>query len=203
MFADPGQVTTSPAKTITFKLGAKPKTSVSRDSTTVKGQVIKVPATVKPRAASKGGVVKLLVLKATNPAKPQFNQKDKADVRKGKNTVTLKTKLSGAGHYLLELKYSSKGSASELHDTPGCHHKIDQVTCPAVRLPTQTHSRDHRRPGIFPGRRFALAAAVACVAVAGGAALPASAAADQTVVSATIFPGTQGASPARRCCSRR
>ena len=112
VFADTGQVTTSPAKTITFKLGAKPKTSVSRDSTTVKGQVIKVPATVKPRAAAKGGVVTLLVLKATNPAKPQFNQKDKADVRKGKNTVTLKTKLSGAGHYLLELKYSSNGSTA-------------------------------------------------------------------------------------------
>jgi hypothetical protein len=55
----------------------------------------------------------------------------------------------------------------------------------------QTQS-DHRRPGIFPGRRFALAAAVACVATVGGVALPASAAADQTVVSATIFPGRQG-----------
>ena len=112
VFADPGQVTTSPAKTVTFKLGAKPKTSVSRDSTTVKGQVVKVPATVKPRAAANGGTVKLLVLKATNPAKPQFNQKDKAEVRKGKNTVTLKTKLSGAGHYLLELQYSSNGSTA-------------------------------------------------------------------------------------------
>jgi hypothetical protein len=67
------------------------------------------------------------------------------------------------------------------------------VTRPAVRLPTQIQS-DHRRPGIFPGRRFALAAAVACLAVAGDAALPASAAADQTVVSATIFPGSQGSS---------
>jgi tungstate transport system substrate-binding protein len=112
VFADSGQVTTSPAKTITFKLGTKPKTSVSRDSTKVSGQFVKVPATVKPRAASKGGVVKLLVLKATNPAKPQFNQKDKAEVRKGKNTVTLRTKLSGAGHYLLELSYSSKGSTT-------------------------------------------------------------------------------------------
>jgi hypothetical protein len=37
-----------------------------------------------------------------------------------------------------------------------------------------------------------LAAAVAWVIAAGGAALPASAAADQTVVSATIFPGTAG-----------
>jgi tungstate transport system substrate-binding protein len=112
VFADSGQVTTSPAKTITFKLGATPTTSVSRDSTTVKGQTIKVPATVKPRAAANGGVVKLLVLKATSPAKPQFNQKDKAEVRKGKNTSTLKTKLSGAGHYLLELSYSSKGSTA-------------------------------------------------------------------------------------------
>jgi tungstate transport system substrate-binding protein len=112
VFADAGQVTASPAKTITFKLGAKPTTSVSRDSTTVKGHTIKVPATVKPRAAAKGGVVKLLVLKATNPAKPQFNQKDKAEVRTGKNTVTLRTKLSGAGHYLLELSYSSKGSTT-------------------------------------------------------------------------------------------
>jgi hypothetical protein len=51
---------------------------------------------------------------------------------------------------------------------------------------------DHRRPGILPGRRFALATALACVAVAGGAALPATAAADPTVVSATIFPGAQG-----------
>ena len=50
----------------------------------------------------------------------------------------------------------------------------------------------HRRPGSFPGRRFALAAAVACVAAAGAVALPAAAAADQTVVSATIFPGAQG-----------
>jgi tungstate transport system substrate-binding protein len=112
VFADTGQVTTSPAKTVTFKLGATPKTSVSRDSTKVSGTSIKVPATVKPRAAANGGVVKLLVLKATNPAKPQFNQKDKADVRKGKNTVTLKTKLSGAGHYLIELKYSSNGSTA-------------------------------------------------------------------------------------------
>jgi tungstate transport system substrate-binding protein len=112
VFADAGQVTTSPAKTITFKLGAKPKTSVSRDSTTVKGQIIKVPATVKPRATSKGGTVKLLVLKATSPAKPQFNQKDKAEVRKGRNTVKLKAKLSGPGHYLLELQYVSKGSTS-------------------------------------------------------------------------------------------
>jgi tungstate transport system substrate-binding protein len=112
VFADTGQVTTSPAKTVTFKLGAKPTTSVSRDSTTVSGQFVKVPATVKPRAAAKGGTVKLLVLKATNPAKPQFNQKDKAEVRKGKNTATLKTKLSGAGHYLLELQYVSKGSTS-------------------------------------------------------------------------------------------
>jgi tungstate transport system substrate-binding protein len=112
VFADPGQVTTSPAKTVTFTLGAKPKTSVSRDSTTVKRQTVKVPATVKPRATAKGGTVKLLVLKATSPAKPQFNQKDKAEVRKGKNTVTLKTKLSGPGHYLLELKYSSKGGTA-------------------------------------------------------------------------------------------
>ena len=52
------------------------------------------------------------MLKATNPAKPQFNQKDKAEVRKGKNTVTLRAKLSGPGHYLLELQYVSKGSAS-------------------------------------------------------------------------------------------
>jgi hypothetical protein len=65
------------------------------------------------------------------------------------------------------------------------------VTYPAVRLPTQTQS-DRRRPGIFPGRRFALATAVACAAVAGGAGLPATAAADQPVVSATIFPGTSG-----------
>ena len=36
VFADTGQVTTSPAKTVTFKLGAKPKTSVSRDSTSVR-----------------------------------------------------------------------------------------------------------------------------------------------------------------------
>jgi hypothetical protein len=61
------------------------------------------------------------------------------------------------------------------------------------------HSKsDHRRPGIFPGRRFALDAAVACLAVAGGAALPATAAADpgadQTVVSATVFPGSEGSS---------
>jgi tungstate transport system substrate-binding protein len=112
VFADAGQVRTSPSETVTFTLGAKPKTSVSRDSTKVSGSSIKVPATVKPRAAAKGGVVKLLVLKATNPAKPQFNQKDKAEVRNGKNTVTLRTKLSGAGHYLLELQYSSKGSTS-------------------------------------------------------------------------------------------
>ncbi len=112
VFADAGQVTTSPAKTVTFKLGARPKTSVSRDSTTLKRQTVKVPATVKPRAAAKGGTVKLLVLKATNPAKPQFNQKDKAEVRKGKNTVTLKAQLSGPGHYLLELKYSSNGSTA-------------------------------------------------------------------------------------------
>jgi hypothetical protein len=67
------------------------------------------------------------------------------------------------------------------------------VTCPAGRLPKQTKS-DHRRSGIFPGRRFALAAAIACVALAGGAVLPATAAADQnqTVVSATVFPGTAG-----------
>ena len=65
------------------------------------------------------------------------------------------------------------------------------MTYPAVPLnqPTQSY---RRRPGIFPGRRFALAAAVACVAVAGAAALPGNAAADQTVVSATIFPGSQG-----------
>ena len=52
----------------------------------------------------------------------------------------------------------------------------------------------HRRPGIFPGRRFALATVAACAAAAAaaGAALPASAAADQTIVSATIFPGTAG-----------
>jgi hypothetical protein len=112
VFTDTGQVTTSPPKTITFKLGTKPKTSVSRDSTKVSGQVVVVPATVKPRATSKGGTVKLLVLKATNAAKPQFNQKDKAEVRKGKNTVTLQATLSGAGHYLLELKYSSNGSAA-------------------------------------------------------------------------------------------
>jgi hypothetical protein len=67
------------------------------------------------------------------------------------------------------------------------------VTRPAVRLPTHSKS-DHRRPGIFPGRRFALAAAVTWLAVAGGAALPANAAADQTVVSATVFPGSQGSS---------
>jgi tungstate transport system substrate-binding protein len=126
VFADTGQVTTSPAKTITFKLGTKPKTSVSRDSTKVNGQFVKVPATVKPRATSKGGVVKLLVLKATNPAKPQFNQKDKADVRKGKNTVTLKTKLSGAGHYLLELKYSSKGSTASYTTLRGVTIKSTQ-----------------------------------------------------------------------------
>jgi hypothetical protein len=69
------------------------------------------------------------------------------------------------------------------------------VTCPAVRLPSQKQS-DHRRPGIFPGRRFALATALACAAIAGGALLPPTAAADQTadqtVVSATIFPGAQG-----------
>ena len=126
VFADPGQVTASPAKTVTFKLGAKPKTSVSRDSTKVSGQVVKVPATVKPRAAANGGVVALLVLKATNPAKPQFNQKDKADVRKGKNTVTLRTKLSGAGHYLLELKYSSKGSSASYTTLRGVTIKSTQ-----------------------------------------------------------------------------
>jgi hypothetical protein len=65
------------------------------------------------------------------------------------------------------------------------------VTCPAVNVPKQTKS-DHRRSGIFPRRRFALAAAIACVAAAGGGVLPATAAADQTVVSATIFPGSQG-----------
>jgi hypothetical protein len=67
------------------------------------------------------------------------------------------------------------------------------VTCPAVRLPQQTKS-SHRRSGIFPGRRFALAAVLACVAAAGGGVLPATAAADQnqTVVSATVFPGTAG-----------
>ena len=71
------------------------------------------------------------------------------------------------------------------------------MTCPAVRLPQQTKSY-HRRSGIFPGQRFALATAVACVAVAGGAALPATAAADQTVVSATIFPGSQGSASSQQ-----
>jgi hypothetical protein len=56
-------------------------------------------------------------------------------------------------------------------------------------MQTQSH---HRRPGIFLGRRFALATVAACAAAAAGAALPASAAADQTIVSATIFPGTAG-----------
>ena len=64
---------------------------------------------------------------------------------------------------------------------------------PAVRLPMHSTS-DHRRPRIFPGRRFALAAAVTYLAVAGAAALPANAAADPTVVSATLFPGSQGSS---------
>ena len=136
-------------------------------------------------------MVKLLVLKATNPAKPQFNQKDKAEVRKGKNTVTLRTKLSGAGPLPARAAVLQQGQHHQLHDTPGRHHKIDQVTCPAVRLPKQTKS-DHRRPGIFPGRRFALATVVACAArrrrgAAGDARRP-----NQTVVSATIFPGTAG-----------
>jgi hypothetical protein len=126
VFADAGQVTTSPAQTVTFKLGGAPKTSVSRDSTKVSGQVVSVPATVKPRAAVQGGTVKLLVLKATSPAKPQFNQKDKADVRKGKNSVTLTTKLSGAGHYLLELKYSSKGSTASYTTLRGVTIKSTQ-----------------------------------------------------------------------------
>ncbi|MFZ0384292.1 MAG: hypothetical protein WAL22_01385 [Solirubrobacteraceae bacterium] len=51
---------------------------------------------------------------------------------------------------------------------------------------------DHRRSGGFPGRRLALATTIACVVAVGGALLPATAAADQTVVSATIFPGSQG-----------
>jgi hypothetical protein len=64
------------------------------------------------------------------------------------------------------------------------------VTCPAVRLPRQ-QKWYHRRSGTFPGRRFA--SVLACtVAATGATALPATAAADQTVVSATIFPGTPG-----------
>jgi hypothetical protein len=51
---------------------------------------------------------------------------------------------------------------------------------------------DHRRSGGFPGRRSALATTIACVVAVGGALLPATAAADQAVVSATIFPGTAG-----------
>lgn len=70
------------------------------------------------------------------------------------------------------------------------------MTYPAVPLTQQTQSC-RRRPGNSPGRRFTLAAAVTCLAVAGGA-LPASAAADQTVVSATIFPGSQGSASSRQ-----
>ena len=112
VFADPGQVTTSPAKAVTFTLGATPTTSVQRTSTKVSGQTVQVAASVKPTPATKGGIVKLLVLKATNPAKPQFNQKAKASIKKGKKTASLKAKLSGPGHYLLELQYVSKGSTS-------------------------------------------------------------------------------------------
>jgi tungstate transport system substrate-binding protein len=112
VFADAGQVTASPAKTVTFKLGAKPKTAVSRTSTTVSGQTITIPATVKPKAAARGGTVKLLVLEATSPAKPQFDVKAKASVRKGRTKVSLKATLDGPGHYVLELQYVSKGSMS-------------------------------------------------------------------------------------------
>jgi tungstate transport system substrate-binding protein len=112
VFADPGQVTTSPAKAAAFKLGAKPKTSVQRTSTKVSGQTVQVAATVKPTPATEGGVVKLLVLKATSPAKSQFNQKAKASVTKGKKTVSLTAKLNGPGHYVLELAYARHGQAT-------------------------------------------------------------------------------------------
>ena len=64
------------------------------------------------------------------------------------------------------------------------------MTCPAVRLPKQTKS-DHRRPGIFPGRRFALAAVVACAA-ARRRALPATAAAEPDGRQRDDLPGHGG-----------
>ncbi len=117
VFADPGQVTSSPAKTVTFKLGNKPKTSVSWKSVTVSGQTVKVAGTLKPKPTAKGGTVKLLVLNATNRAKPQFAQKATTSVKKGKTKVSLKTKLSSAGHYVIELEYLSKGSGKSYTQT--------------------------------------------------------------------------------------
>jgi len=117
VFGDPGQVTTSPAKTATFKLGTKPKTSVSLKSVKLSGQTVKVAGALKPTPTAAGGTVKLLVLKATNPAKPRFNQKAKASVKKGKTDVSVRAKLNGAGHYVVELEYVSKGSSSSYTQT--------------------------------------------------------------------------------------
>jgi len=68
------------------------------------------------------------------------------------------------------------------------------VTYPAVRL-YQQKKWYHRRSGTFPGRRFALLVACTAAAAAGATALPATAAADQAVVNATIFSGAPGSAP--------
>jgi hypothetical protein len=117
VFADPNQVVASPAKTTTVRLGAKPKSSVAFKSAKANGQTVKVTGTVKPKPTAGGGTVTLLVLKAKNGAKAQFNQKASATLKKGKTSVSLKSKLNGPGHYVLELKYQSKGRGTSYTQT--------------------------------------------------------------------------------------
>jgi ABC-type tungstate transport system permease subunit len=117
VFSDPKQVVASPAKTTTVKVGAKPKTSVALQSVKLKGQTVHVSATVKPKPTASGGSVKVLVLKAKNGSKAALRQKAKASVKKGKTSVSLKAKLNGPSHYVLELKYRSKGQAASYTQT--------------------------------------------------------------------------------------
>jgi tungstate transport system substrate-binding protein len=117
VFADPKQVVASPVKTTIVTLGAKPKSSVALHSAKANGQTVKVTGAVKPKPTAGGGTVKLLVLKAKNGARAQFNQKASATLKKGRTSVSLKSKLNGAGRYVLELKYQSKGSGTSYTQT--------------------------------------------------------------------------------------
>ncbi len=180
-FQDPKQVVSTTSGTVTVTVGATPAFSVGVRSLKVSRRgALKITGGVKPGVS--GGRMELLALNTTPGKAARFGVVRQGHGERWQGHPSLQP--PPRQRLRVAARVHPEGAGAQRLRVADDQRKVGPLMRRGDRRPSAC-----RRPGIIPGRRFALALAAALVAVGYTAE---AAAADPTVVSATIYQGSAG-----------
>jgi len=111
-YQDPNQVVAANPRTVTVKVSARPKTSVSFGSVKVgNGGSMTVTGSIKPGAVKSGATIEVLAMK-TAGGPPKFGEKTTVKVKSGKTNFTAKFKLKQGYRWVLRLVNQQSGQST-------------------------------------------------------------------------------------------